>query len=141
MTWTPDRVALLQKLWDEGKSTAEIGRQLGVTKNAVVGKAHRMGLPSRPSPISRRRLKAVMASPLPKPGLRAFPRASADAEPDQMTRGPKGVAPGGTKCQWPIGDPRERGFHFCGAEAEAGRSYCAEHCAQAYIRSEKEKAA
>jgi len=41
MTWTPDRVALLQKLWDEGKSTAEIGRQLGVTKNAVVGKARK----------------------------------------------------------------------------------------------------
>lgn len=136
MTWTPDRVALLQKLWDEGKSTAEIGRQLGVTKNAVVGKAHRMALPSRPSPISRRRLKAVLASPLPKPTFRPFPRPSAEPEPDPFARGKTR-----TKCQWPIGDPREEGFHFCGATPEPGRSYCTEHCAQAYIRSEKEKAA
>lgn len=135
MTWTPDRVSVLQKLWDEGKSTAEIGRQLGVTKNAVVGKAHRMGLPSRPSPISRRRLKAVMASPLPKPAFRPMQRPS-EPEPDYLARGK-----GRGKCQWPIGDPREEGFSFCDQQAEPGRSYCLEHCAVAYIRSEKVKAA
>ncbi len=53
MDWTEDTIARLRNLWDEGHTTAEIGRRLGVTKNAVVGKAHRLSLPARPSPIRR----------------------------------------------------------------------------------------
>lgn len=53
MEWTEETISRLRALWDEGLSTAEIGRQLSITKNAVVGKAHRLGLPSRPSPIRR----------------------------------------------------------------------------------------
>ncbi|MCH4091494.1 GcrA family cell cycle regulator [Acetobacter sp.] len=53
MEWTDETIARLKALWQEGLSTAEIGRQLGITKNAVVGKAHRLGLPARPSPIRR----------------------------------------------------------------------------------------
>nr|WP_319806368.1 GcrA family cell cycle regulator [Candidatus Kirkpatrickella diaphorinae] len=51
MEWTNETIARLQELWQQGLSTAEIGRQLNITKNAVVGKAHRLGLPPRPSPI------------------------------------------------------------------------------------------
>ena len=50
--WTPDRVKTLMALWAEGISTLEIGRRLGVTKNSVVGKVHRLGLPKRQSPIN-----------------------------------------------------------------------------------------
>lgn len=53
MDWTDAVILSLRALWDEGLSTAEIGRRLGVTKNAVVGKAHRLDLPARPSPIRR----------------------------------------------------------------------------------------
>ena len=53
MEWNQDAIAKLQALWAEGHSTAEIGRRLGVSKNAVVGKAHRLNLPPRPSPIRR----------------------------------------------------------------------------------------
>lgn len=53
MEWTDDAVLRLRSLWDEGHSTAEIGRRLGVSKNAVIGKAHRLDLPGRPSPIGR----------------------------------------------------------------------------------------
>lgn len=53
MDWTEDTIIRLRGLWAEGHSTAEIGRRLGVTKNAVVGKAHRLDLPARPSPIRR----------------------------------------------------------------------------------------
>ncbi len=53
MEWTTETIACLRALWDEGHSTAEIGRRLGVSKNAVVGKAHRLDLPARPSPIRR----------------------------------------------------------------------------------------
>ena len=53
MEWAQDTITRLRKLWDEGLSTAEIGRRLGISKNAVVGKAHRLDLPERPSPIRR----------------------------------------------------------------------------------------
>src|SRR5215469_7773297 len=53
MEWAEETILRLRALWDEGLSTAEIGRRLGVSKNAVVGKAHRLDLPARPSPIRR----------------------------------------------------------------------------------------
>lgn len=53
MEWTDDVIERLRALWAEGHSTAEIGRRLGVSKNAIVGKAHRLDLPARPSPIRR----------------------------------------------------------------------------------------
>jgi len=53
MDWNDETIARLRQLWEEGHSTAEIGRRMGVTKNAVVGKAHRLALPPRPSPIRR----------------------------------------------------------------------------------------
>ena len=49
--WTDDTIRELRQLWSEGHSTAEIGRRMGISKNAVVGKAHRLDLPARPSPI------------------------------------------------------------------------------------------
>lgn len=54
MEWTEELITRLRDLWSQGLSTAEIGRQLSITKNAVVGKAHRLGLPPRPSPIRNR---------------------------------------------------------------------------------------
>ena len=62
MDWTDAVILSLRALWDEGHSTAEIGRRLGVTKNAVVGKAHRLVLPARPSPIRR----DVVSTPAPR---------------------------------------------------------------------------
>jgi GcrA cell cycle regulator len=53
MDWNEEMIARLRQLWSEGHSTAEIGRRMGITKNAVVGKAHRLALSSRPSPIRR----------------------------------------------------------------------------------------
>lgn len=54
MPWSDDMIPRLRSLWDEGLSTAEIGRRLGVSKNAVVGKAHRLYLPARPQPVPTR---------------------------------------------------------------------------------------
>ncbi len=53
MEWNEELILRLRALWAEGHSTAEIGRRMGVSKNAVVGKAHRLNLPARPSPIRR----------------------------------------------------------------------------------------
>lgn len=104
--WTPERTAALIALWNENLSTSEIGRRLGITKNAVIGKVHRLGLPQRrPSP----KLKPEPLHVLKLDALRAG------------------------MCSWPIGEPGEEGFHFCGSPATPGKPYCAEHCAIAYV--------
>jgi len=64
MEWAEETIVRLRTLWDEGLSTAEIGRRLGVSKNAVVGKAHRLDLPARPS--RRRGLKARFPAGMPE---------------------------------------------------------------------------
>ena len=68
--WTDDRIRELRQLWSEGHSTAEIGRRMNITKNAVVGKAHRLELPARPSPIrtgsATRPPRAPRRQPVPK---------------------------------------------------------------------------
>ncbi|MBN8899967.1 MAG: GcrA cell cycle regulator, partial [Rhodospirillales bacterium] len=61
MDWSDETIARLRDLWAEGHSTAEIGRRLGVSKNAVVGKAHRLDLPARPSPVFHRNLPRRLA--------------------------------------------------------------------------------
>lgn len=114
MEWTKERVATLKRLWEEGYSASQIAAALGdVTRNAVIGKAHRIGLKGRSSPIRR------------------------PAQPKrQPVASKKSARVGDRQCNWPIGHPREPGFHFCGAPAEPDRPYCAEHCAVAYRRSD-----
>jgi len=100
--WTPELTQQLSALWQEGFSTAEIGRRLGISKNAVVGKAHRLFLTPRPSPVKRAPVKVVEFA--------------------------------GPTCSWPYGHPGEKTFHFCSERPMAGKPYCAEHAAQAYIK-------
>ena len=91
MEWSEEVIARLRVLWSEGHSTAEIGRRLGVSKNAVVGKAHRLDLPARPSPIRRdgaasharpspRRVAGPTLPPLPSATQRPFPQPAARNE-------------------------------------------------------------
>jgi GcrA cell cycle regulator len=82
MDWTTDVIDRLRALWAEGHSTAEIGRRMGVSKNAVVGKAHRLNLPPRPSPI-RRDPGAPRRTPAPRmaPAPRQFPGNGAARRP------------------------------------------------------------
>lgn len=151
MTWTNDRVAELMRLWEAGRSASEIGRLLGVSKNSVVGKAHRMKLRARPSPIKRGstpQVRRVAVAPIQKPMVQApaAPKAVETRPPAPPPRAVRAVARTngkGPNCLWPIGDPGDQDFHFCGAPAVAGKPYCDEHCARAYIvrnRSESEAA-
>ena len=57
--WTPEHIKTLIALWNEGLTTSEIGARMGITKNAVVGKVHRLGLPKRGSPIKPKPEKKV----------------------------------------------------------------------------------
>jgi GcrA cell cycle regulator len=145
--WPSDRIIRLRALWDEGHSTAEIGRRLGVSKNAVVAKSHRLDLPGRPSPIRRREEGASPSSerrPVPKPAGATLPPMSAppivlrDPLPVLRTVSPKPkpVALFGrvTECCFPEGEPGTRGFHYCDAPTIPNGSYCEAHAKRCYVR-------
>ncbi|MCX8132348.1 MAG: GcrA family cell cycle regulator [Roseococcus sp.] len=156
MEWTSEAIDRLRALWAEGHSTAEIGRRMGISKNAVVGKAHRLQLPARPSPIRRdpaapRPVAAgrrptlpplrVVASTLPSrredPAPTVVPTAAAPVTPPAAkAAGVVRAFPrmGARSCCWPIGEPGTPGFKFCTAEALPGKPYCPEHAAVAYVR-------
>ena len=104
MNWTEERVQRLKDLWAQGLSASEIADALGdISRNAVIGKAHRLGLSGRPSPIKK------------KP-----------------TRGATILSLTERMCKRPVGDPKHQDFHFCGKTAHSGLPYCLEHAAVAY---------
>ena len=147
MGWTDERVETLKKLWLEGHSASQIAKQLGgVTRNAVIGKVHRLGLSGRaaPSQPSRQVLRtprpprpashhhhaprrAVEPRALPVPQAVIYPE-----EPGSATV----LTLGAHMCKWPIGDPSSDGFTFCGRRINEG-SYCVEHARVAYQPQQK----
>jgi GcrA cell cycle regulator len=143
--WTDDTVRKLRQLWFEGHSTAEIGRRMGVTKNAVVGKAHRLDLPARPSPIrtsnsprpTRQQPIPRLADTMPLASLRGenicptFERiAPLDTPGPRVAVAPRRV--GSHPCCWPIGEPGTPAFRFCDEPAPLDVLYCDEHARLAY---------
>ncbi len=127
MSWTDERVALLKQLWGEGKTAAEIAETLGgVTRNAVIGKAHRLKLSNRVSPIQQNDNQKPAPAPEKKPVV-----------VEKVAAKPAG---GGVKmadlkdkmCRWPIGDPKDPDFRFCGDSSIPGMPYCQEHARMAY---------
>ena len=122
--WTDERLAELEKLWSEGLSISQIGEALGVSRNSIAGKAHRMGLPKRPSPITAQR--ATKSKPVEvAPPSRDLPLRM-ELRQLEWSR---------SKCCWPTGDPRKLGFLFCGDAIVPGKPYCLKHCEQAYTTS------
>lgn len=158
MEWNEEAIVRLRVLWTEGHSTAEIGRRLGVSKNAVVGKAHRLDLPARPSPIRRdgnggaprqptpRRvagptlpplsstaLPAVEAAPPHRP-IAVAPQRAAPSVPAPRIQAVSRPFARTIACCWPIGEPGTPTFRFCDAQAIAGKPYCTEHAQLAYVK-------
>ncbi|MEZ5774907.1 MAG: GcrA family cell cycle regulator [Hyphomicrobiaceae bacterium] len=157
MSWSDERVEMLKKLWSEGLSASQIASRLGeVTRNAVIGKVHRLGLSGRAttSRIKTMRPRKSVARakrhrPVRFPQTPGVPRRDPFAEM---------VAEGALEpvfrqveelvipleerktiqtlkecnCRWPIGDPQAEDFHFCGRDKEPGRPYCSFHAARAY---------
>ncbi len=125
MAWTEERVAKLRELWDKGLSASQIATALaeGVTRNAVIGKAHRMNLASRPSPVKSDPKKKAKKT-VEKKAIPAKPHASGGkVSLLELTE---------RMCKWPIGHPGEADFHFCGKPSAPTFPYCSEHCGQAY---------
>ena len=154
MAWTDERVELLKKLWAEGLSASQIaGRIGGVSRNAVIGKVHRLGLSGRatttrmkshrPRPrmaqsAAKRPQKARFAQ-VGNPALRALYQP--DAEPFVPAQEELVIPLKERKsiqtlaechCRWPIGDPQAPDFHFCGKTKVAGLPYCEFHARRAY---------
>lgn len=141
--WDPGRVETLRALWTAGVPTAAIAARIGATKNAVIGKAHRLGLPPRPAAIRPPAERAAVPRPAvqhlapPRPAAAAAPVPSPAPGPPTTAGEPRALAPrgcgAGHACRWPFGDPREPGFRFCAAPALPGRSYCGPHFRRAYV--------
>ncbi|WP_295707343.1 GcrA family cell cycle regulator [uncultured Brevundimonas sp.] len=159
--WTDDRVGALKKLWLEGQSASQIAKQLGggVTRNAVIGKVHRLGLSGRAAPSQPVRAPApAFRTSRPRTAASTVVETVAEAASAPIVRrlevvqAPKPVesvaAPspaqvpdlpgtatvltlGAHMCKWPIGDPSSREFSFCGRRASEG-VYCIEHARVAY---------
>lgn len=152
MSWTDEQVSTLKRLWLEGLSAGQIAKQLtGVSRNAVIGKVHRLGLSGRaaasqpcirasraprpPRPVAQRapspsrRLGPTEAAPVQLPVKPATPRcAPHQEEPGSATV----LTVGAHMCKWPIGDPLSEGFTLCGRRASDGAPYCLDHARLAY---------
>lgn len=129
MSWTDERVSLLKQLWGEGKTAAEIAKVLGdgITRNAVIGKAHRLKLSSRLSPIQQNAPKKQKPENILPRIVKPMVKA-----PEFKGKGVKLIELDARACRWPVGDPKEENFSFCGCDAIAGLPYCDEHCRVAY---------
>lgn len=151
MSWTDDRVELLKKLWQDGLSASQIAAELGgVTRNAVIGKVHRLGLSGRGQPTSSiKRTRRPRAASAPRRPRRITSIGSAalkldiDLAPEHYIQPREVVVIPIAKrlsiekltdktCKWPIGDPTHEDFHFCGHDSEEGTPYCKYHSSIAY---------
>jgi len=180
MGWTDEMVKDLKKMWKEGMTTGEIGKKLGVSKNSVVGKVHRLNLDGRPSPIKKKAEQPAKpatkqpipaskpAAPAPKPAVKpAAPQPAMVKKPEPAPANKPVAKPNFAQereisapiiyssqpkdkdgktglthldnhtCRWPIGDPKDENFHFCGKKVRMGQTYCDEHSVLAYVRSMK----
>jgi GcrA cell cycle regulator len=151
MSWTDERVEMLKKLWADGLSASQIAAELGgITRNAVIGKVHRLGLSGRakspssaaPRPRKARTHQHIMR--VSRPAMRgntALAHAydyEIEVEPELVDN----VIPIGQRrtllelseetCRWPIGDPGSQDFFFCGGQSVTGLPYCSYHSRVAY---------
>ena len=149
MSWTDERVELLKKLWSDGLSASQIAAELGgITRNAVIGKVHRLGLSGRAKSAS----SAAPRARKPRSTMLRMARASIrgntalahayEIEVEALPEPIDNIIPIGQRrtilelneqtCRWPVGDPGSSDFFFCGGTTINGLPYCAYHSRVAY---------
>jgi GcrA cell cycle regulator len=141
--------ASIRELAATGMSYNNIAKQLRVTKNTVCGRAHRLDLPQRGSPIKPK--IGEQPKPARAPGRSATPKstlppiepynriaspfgAKAVVDVARVAQTQKSVSYQAKQCCWPIGDPKRGSFRFCNDVTEGGKIYCGDHNAIAYVR-------
>lgn len=176
MAWTEKMVEDLKIMWKQGLTTGEIGKRLGVSKNSIVGKVHRLQLDARPSPIKKKEPEEVKGTKKEKKSCKSksaektVEKEKAEVKKEEKvvekvvekapepvieevkTFTPKPVTPAKTyngnakltdldnhTCRWPIGDPKDENFHFCGRKIKLGQTYCEEHAVLAYVKPNNKK--
>ncbi len=144
--WTDDRTEACKKLWSDGLSASQIARRLGgITRNAVIGKVHRLGLAAREPRAKPRFSEARVLTLFPPtrlqlntpPGSRGNRKNVARPRKISQVRVETMEIPAALRvdlldlrdnmCRWPIGDPKKDGFHFCGRQRRTGDAYCCHH--------------
>jgi GcrA cell cycle regulator len=161
MIWTDERVEMLRKLWAEGLSASQIAAQLGgVSRNAVIGKVHRLKLsgrgrttaaPARPKKPSQPTITKPQSRPVSASRQQSASMGNTalqvrfDAEPAMRTierniedivvpisRNLQLIQLNERTCKWPIGDPLAENFHFCGNDCADTGPYCRYHARIAF---------
>jgi GcrA cell cycle regulator len=164
MSWTDERVETLRKLWLDGKSASQIAAELsnGITRNAVIGKVHRLGLsgrvkapapaaprprPAKPQatqqrPVVTTRTMTTSASPMtrgatalayaPREEMLPIERPAAEDVVIPMSERVTITDLREAMCRWPLGDPATSDFRYCGAKSPIGTPYCTFHSRVAY---------
>ena len=142
--WTSERVEQLRACVNAGLTCSEIALEIGVTRNAVIGKIHRLGLSTggkpmvpapRPRSTQRRIVHAICAKPTEVPEF-----AELDLGPVESGDRCSLLELAHGKCRWPINDPADEDFAFCGNDAVAGMPYCTGHVRMAYRISTRRRA-
>ena len=161
MIWTDEAVEELKRMWDKGMTTGQIAKALNVTKNSIIGKVHRLCLTARPSPIKKasspkndsKNVKTTVKTATDNSEKAQKQTDKAPEESIIVKNDDKSllckenytveetniplVKLDNHTCRWPVGDPRDDDFCFCGKRVKTGQTYCEEHAAIAYVKPGK----
>ena len=144
MSWTPEKVEKLKELWGKGSTANEIAQILGgVTRNAVIGKAHRLNLSGK---IQAKKSSSFVINnnndqnKISRKNLRRGKFKSLIIDKDFEPESPKQLEElDENSCKWPIGHPNEDNFYFCGRTSVKDFSYCKLHLLYAFQVRDKKK--
>ena len=137
MSWNTQKIESLKKLWDDGVATSLIGQQLGFTKNAVIGKAHRLDLEERAPSKNRSKSEKKEAAKL-QPILRGSVSRKSKFNSILLDKNFEAEKPTSLEnltdqtCKWPSGHPDEENFYFCGRKPVDTFPYCKLHVLYAF---------
>tara|TARA_B100001057_G_scaffold12424_1_gene11806 strand:- start:8578 stop:9072 length:495 start_codon:yes stop_codon:yes gene_type:complete len=138
MSWTDEKVSKLKELWGKGNTASQIAEIIGgISRNAVIGKAHRLNLSAkiktRAAASSKKFESSIERSNTQSKQSRRSKFKSLIIEKDFEPENPKQLEElDENSCKWPIGHPDEKNFYFCGRLSLKDFSYCKLHLLYAY---------